>query len=150
MIGRVNDVVSGAVVIGAMTQDNAAGTAAQRQEQSGALAPAESLQDNQQDEKMGVQETVEANAQKKEEPKEEDMQEMMKELNELMSRINCNLEFSYHKEVNVMSVKMIDKATNEVIKELPPEEMIDNMIQAKDWIGAFLDKNGKNWHSARE
>ena len=141
MIGRVNDVVSGAVVIGAMTQDNAAGTAAQRQEQSGALAPAESLQDNQQDEKMGVQETVEANAQKKEEPNEEDMQQMMKELNELMSRINCNLEFSYHKEVNVMSVKMIDKATNEVIKELPPEEMIDNMIQAKDWIGAFLDKN---------
>jgi flagellar protein FlaG len=141
MIGRVNDVVSGAVVIGAMTQDNAAGTAAQRQDQSGALAPAESLQDNQQDEKMGVQETVEANAQKKEEPKEEDMQQMMKELNELMSRINCNLEFSYHKEVNVMSVKMIDKATNEVIKELPPEEMIDNMIQAKDWIGAFLDKN---------
>ena len=141
MIGRVNDVVSGAVVIGAMTQDNAAGTAAQRQEQSGALAPAESLQDNQQDEKMGVQEAVEANAQKKEEPNEEDMQQMMKELNELMSRINCNLEFSYHKEVNVMSVKMIDKATNEVIKELPPEEMIDNMIQAKDWIGAFLDKN---------
>ena len=141
MIGRVNDVVSGAVVIGAMTQDNAAGTAAQRQEQSGALAPAESLQDNQQDEEMGVQETVEANAQNKEEPNEEDMQQMMKELNELMSRINCNLEFSYHKEVNVMSVKMIDKATNEVIKELPPEEMIDNMIQAKDWIGAFLDKN---------
>ena len=141
MIGRVNDVVSGAVVIGAMTQDNAAGTAAQRQEQSGALAPAESLQDNQQDEKMGVQETVEANAQKKEEPNEEDMQQMMKELNELMSRINCNLEFSYHKEVNVMSVKMIDKETQEVIKELPPEEMIDNMIQAKDWIGAFLDKN---------
>ena len=64
MIGRVNDVVSGAVVSGAMTQDNAAGTAAQRQEQSGALAPAESLQDNQQDEQMGVQETVEANAQK--------------------------------------------------------------------------------------
>ena len=141
MIGRVNDVVSGAVVIGAMTQDNAAGTAAQRQEQSGALAPAESLQDNQQEEKMGVQEAVEANAQKKEEPNEEDMQQMMKDLNELMSRINCNLEFSYHKEVNVMSVKMIDKATNEVIKELPPEEMIDNMIQAKDWIGAFLDKN---------
>ena len=141
MIGRVNDVVSGAVVIGAMTQDNSAGTAAQRQEQSGALAPAESLQDNQQDEEMGVQETVEANAQKKEEPNEEDMQQMMKELNELMSRINCNLEFSYHKEVNVMSVKMIDKETQEVIKELPPEEMIDNMIQAKDWIGAFLDKN---------
>ena len=143
MIGKVNDMVSGAVVIGAMTQDYAAGTAAQRpQDQGGAsAAPVDELQKAKQEEGIGVQETVEANAQKKEEPKEEDMQEMMKELNELMSRINCNLEFSYHKEVNVMSVKMIDKSTHEVIKELPPEEMIDNMIQAKDWIGAFLDKN---------
>ena len=143
MIGKVNDMVSGAVVIGSMTQDYAAGTAAQRsQDQGGAsAAPVDELQKAKQDEEMGVQETIEANAQKKEEPKEEDMQEMIKELNELMSRINCNLEFSYHKEVNVMSVKMIDKSTHEVIKELPPEEMIDNMIQAKDWIGAFLDKN---------
>jgi flagellar protein FlaG len=143
MIGKVNDMVSGAVVIGAMTQDYSAGTAAQRQQdQGGASAtPVDELQKAKQEEGIGVQETVEANAQKKEEPKEEDMQEMMKELNELMSRINCNLEFSYHKEVNVMSVKMIDKSTHEVIKELPPEEMIDNMIQAKDWIGAFLDKN---------
>ena len=144
MIGKVNDMVSGAVVIGSMTQDYAAGTAAQRsQDQGGASATTsvDELQKAKEEEGMGVQETVEANAQKKEEPKEEDMQEMIKELNELMSRINCNLEFSYHKEVNVMSVKMIDKSTHEVIKELPPEEMIDNMIQAKDWIGAFLDKN---------
>jgi flagellar protein FlaG len=143
MIGKVNDVVAGAVAIGAMTHDNAAGAAAKRQEQGDMAAPLENVQDPQQEDKLGVQETVEANAKggKKEEPNEEDMQEMMKELNELMSRINCNLEFSYHKEVNVMSVKMIDKSTQEVIKELPPEEMIDNMIQAKDWIGAFLDKN---------
>ena len=39
MIGKVNDMVSGAVVIGSMTQDYAAGTAAQRpQDQSGASA----------------------------------------------------------------------------------------------------------------
>ena len=143
MIGKVNDMVSGAVVIGSMTQDYAAGTAAQRSQDQGdaSATSVDELQKAKQEEGMGVQETVEANAQKKEEPKEEDMQEMIKELNELMSRINCNLEFSYHKEVNVMSVKMIDKSTHEVIKELPPEEMIDNMIQAKDWIGAFLDKN---------
>ena len=41
----------------------------------------------------------------------------------------------------VMSVKMIDKATQEVIKECPPEDMIKGMIKAKEWIGAFLDKN---------
>ncbi|MBR2216108.1 MAG: flagellar protein FlaG [Selenomonadaceae bacterium] len=62
-----------------------------------------------------------------------------KELNELMSSINCNLEFDYHKEVDFMTVRMIDKETMEVIKEIPPEEMIKNMEKAQTWIGAWLD-----------
>ena len=57
-----------------------------------------------------------------------------------MSRINCNLEFQYHKEVNTMSVKMLDKKTGDVLKEVPPEALIKHMIKAKDWLGAFLDK----------
>ena len=72
---------------------------------------------------------------------EEFVSEMTKELNELMSKLNCDLEFKYHKEVNVMSVKMIDKKTNEVIKEYPPEEMVEGMIKAQEWLGAFLDRN---------
>ena len=66
---------------------------------------------------------------------------MTQELNDLMRRIDADLEFQYHKEVNTMSVKMLDKKTGEVLKEVPPEEMIRHMIKAKDWLGAFLDKN---------
>ena len=71
---------------------------------------------------------------------EESVDFMTKELNDLMSKINCNIEFTYHEDAGMMSVKMVDKETNEVIKELPPEEMIENMMKAKDWLGAFLDK----------
>ena len=71
---------------------------------------------------------------------EESVDFMTKELNKLMSEINCNIEFTYHKDANMMSVKMVDKETQEVIKELPPEEMIENMMKARDWLGAFLDK----------
>ena len=67
--------------------------------------------------------------------------EMTRELNELMGKLNCDLEFQYHKEVDVMSVRMIDKNTKEVIKEYPPEEMVEGMIKAQEWLGAFLDKN---------
>lgn len=67
--------------------------------------------------------------------------EMTKELNELMSKLNCDLEFQYHNEVGIMSVKMVDKHTKEVIKEYPPEEMVEGMIKAQEWLGAFLDKN---------
>ena len=71
---------------------------------------------------------------------EESVNEMMDTFNELMDKINCNIEFSYNKEADVLNVKMIDKETNEVIKEFPPEEMIENMIKAKDWLGAFIDR----------
>jgi flagellar protein FlaG len=72
---------------------------------------------------------------------EESVSYMTQELNELMSKINCNLQFQYHKEVNMMSVRMLDKRTHEVIKEVPPEEMLDQMAKAREWLGAFLDKN---------
>ena len=39
-----------------------------------------------------------------------------------------------------MSVKMLDKKTGDVLKEVPPESLIKHMIKAKDWLGAFLDK----------
>ena len=71
---------------------------------------------------------------------EETVDLMTKELNELMSKINCNLQFDYHQDAGVMSVLMIDKETQDVIKELPPEEMVENMMKAKIWIGAFIDK----------
>ena len=71
---------------------------------------------------------------------EESVSQMTEAFNKLMSKINCNLEFSYNKEVDLFNVKMIDKETKKVIKEFPPEEMIENMIKSKEWLGAFIDK----------
>ena len=71
---------------------------------------------------------------------ENSVNEMTETFNKLMDKINVNLEFTYNKEVDMFNVKMIDKETKEVIKEFPPEEMIENMIKAKDWLGAFIDR----------
>ena len=62
------------------------------------------------------------------------------QLNEIMRNIDVNLQFQYHKEVNFMSVRMLDKKTGEVLREVPPEAMVEHMIKVHDWIGAFLDK----------
>ena len=72
---------------------------------------------------------------------EEFVSNMTKELNELMQKINCDLEFHYNKEVDIMSVKMVNKTTKEVIREYPPEDMVKGLIRAQEWLGAFLDKN---------
>ncbi|MCR5559278.1 flagellar protein FlaG [Schwartzia sp. (in: firmicutes)] len=152
MIGKVQDVMSAAIVVGAATGSNSASTSTDTQtaqqntvsqEQANTPAPAEGTNTaiaNSAAEKQ--QEAAAKKAADQDKPMDEKSVTLMtKELNELMSKINCNLEFKYNKEVDMMTVKMIDKQTKEVLKEFPPEEMIKNMIKAKDWLGAFLDKN---------
>ena len=157
MVGRLQDFVTAAVVVGATekvnigrnrSSDNAQNVKSSDSVQSKTVDSTESrfIVDTQ-----GMQAEQDHFFQKEEEDysdfhlepgtlDEESVDFMTKELNELMSKINCNIEFSYHEDAGVMSVKMVDKETQEVIKELPPEEMIENMMKAKDWLGAFLDK----------
>ena len=143
MVGKIQDIVSASIV---------AGAAERVRDTSSRLAASDNSQDMQVQRIDDVQNAPKYNqAEEQEDPlkareEREPMDEksvsyMTKELNELMSKINCNLEFQYHKEVNMMSVRMLDKKTHEVIKEVPPEEMLDQMAKAREWLGAFLDKN---------
>ena len=145
MIGKIQDIVTAAVVTAAVG-NNTQNTVDNGTEQ--AAAQANSAEASQQNAVVQNAQNTDAqngkqkdSKQKKDKMDEKAVNEMTKELNKLMSKINCDLEFQYHKEVNLMSVKMIDKATQEVLKECPPEDMIKGMIKAKEWIGAFLDRN---------
>lgn len=149
MIGKVQDMVTAAIVVGAadkVSSDNSAVSTQNANSQQGIAGDLSQASASQQIQQMDQANTDSKDKQDKKDKDNQQMDEksvnlMTKELNELMSKINCDLEFSYHKEVNLMSVKMIDKNTQEVLKEMPPESMIKHMMAAKDWLGAFLDKN---------
>ncbi|MDY5716413.1 MAG: flagellar protein FlaG [Selenomonas sp.] len=148
MIGKVQDVVMAAIVAGAadkVSNDTMAASNQNANESQSTLAQIDEMSAN-----SMVQAGEESQNANQQNDKDKDSQQKMdentvsfmtKELNELMSKMNCDLEFQYHKEVNMMSVKMLDKKTQEVLKEVPPEDMIKHMIKARDWLGAFLDKN---------
>lgn len=143
MVGKIQDIVSASIVAGAAervgTDAASRPVAADKQElQVKRLDDAKNAQNYNQAEK---QEDPLKAREEREPMDEKSVNYMTQELNELMSKINCNLEFQYHKEVNMMSVRMLDKRTHEVIKEVPPEEMLDQMAKAREWLGAFLDKN---------
>ena len=132
MVGKLNDMVAAAMVA-----DSASKTGGAAQPATVDLRPSA----------VKVPTVQDRQAAKEEEGRlepgtmsEESVSEMTDTFNQLMDKINCNLEFNYNKEVDMFNVKMIDKETKEVIKEFPPEEMIENMIKAKDWLGAFIDK----------
>ena len=160
MIGQIQDIVSAAVVIGATEASASAPSTTQAASQAGSqqqqgqqqdslsaqASPAASVDILQQVKNAADQTDKAQNPQDLQDDDDEkkldeaSVSYITKELNELMSRINCNLEFQYHKEVNTMSVKKLDKKTGDVLKEVPPEALIKHMIKAKDWLGAFLDK----------
>ena len=71
---------------------------------------------------------------------EESVKEVVDAVNKLMKENRVNLKFAYDKEVEMLNVKVIDPETKKVLREFPPEEMIENMKKAREWLGALIDK----------
>lgn len=145
MVGKIQDIVSASIVAGAAERvgnDMSSRVTSERPEAS-SVQKAQDVQSSSQYNRYAKpeDEDVQKEQEEREPMDEKTVSYMTQELNELMSKINCNLEFQYHKEVNLMSVRMLDKKTHEVLKEVPPEEMLDQMAKAREWLGAFLDKN---------
>ncbi len=49
-------------------------------------------------------------------------------------------EFGIHEKTNRITVKIVDKDTKEVIKELPPEKMLDMIAKVWEYAGLFVDE----------
>ena len=144
MVGKIQDIVSASIVAGAaerVSDTSSRMTAADYNDQEPQVKRIDDVQNAPKYNQAEEEEDPLKEREEREPMDEKTVSYMMQELNELMSKINCNLQFQYHKEVNMMSVRMLDKKTHEVIKEVPPEDMLDQMAKAREWLGAFLDKN---------
>lgn len=149
MVGKLSDMVTAAVVVDSTPKVKSSDAQAQNvttQAQPVEKAPSQSgmlkLQDVKQEDllKKGEEEKKQEDRLKPGTMTEESVSQMTETFNKLMAKINVNLEFKYNQEVDLFNVKMIDKETKKVIKEFPPEEMIENMIKSKEWLGAFIDR----------
>ena len=146
MVGKLNDMVSAAVVVDSTDKLNSISS-----QDFAKIKPIDTQPSSTSTIKPQPQSLTSAKDEEQQEKEkegrlqpgtmsEESVNNMTETFNELMDKINCNIEFSYNKDADMLNVKMIDKETKEVIKEFPPEEMIENMIKAKDWLGAFIDR----------
>jgi flagellar protein FlaG len=55
---------------------------------------------------------------------------------------STSLEFSVHKLTNEIMVKVKDKETGEVIREIPPEKTLDFVAKLWKMAGILVDKKG--------
>lgn len=49
-------------------------------------------------------------------------------------------QFSFHKEINRVAIKIIDEESEEVIREIPPEESLEMVEKMWELAGLIVDK----------
>jgi len=53
---------------------------------------------------------------------------------------HTNAQFSYHEATKRISVKIVDEDTNEVIREIPPEETLEMISKMWELAGIMVDE----------
>jgi flagellar protein FlaG len=151
MIGKIQDVSvsTNTIVLDTSrktTADTAGASASKSENTSGSMIEAGAVQTT--TENIQSSEQLAAASQqieKKEDTagkklSENDVSSITQALNDLMSQMNCDLEFKYYEKLDRLSIKMVNPKTQKIIKEFPPEDMLKTMIKTKEWLGVFLDK----------
>ena len=68
----------------------------------------------------------------------EKIRKAVEQLNKNMS--HSEAVFGIHEETNRVTIKIVDKDTKEVIKELPPEKTLDMIAKAWELAGILVDE----------
>ncbi|MBI9074751.1 MAG: flagellar protein FlaG [Desulfatibacillum sp.] len=79
----------------------------------------------------------------KEAPKEELLKGMLEVLkdhtSENISMRNIGFEYGFHEGTGRMTVTMVDKDTDEVIREIPSERLLDLVNKMEELVGVLFD-----------
>ncbi len=62
-------------------------------------------------------------------------------LNSAAKSVNERVSFSFHEKTNRVIMKFTNNETNEVIREIPPKEMIRLLEHMHELIGMFVDES---------
>ena len=72
-----------------------------------------------------------------------DLMAMTEEFNQKINMIhNVDLQFSVHKGSGQILVKVMDAGSGELIREIPPSEMLDLAARLDEMIGLLFDQVG--------
>jgi flagellar protein FlaG len=70
----------------------------------------------------------------------EEIEEILNNLEKTISQFNRRFEFIVDKSIDRLIIKIIDKQTDKVIKEIPPEEIQHLLVKLKEMVGFLTDQ----------
>ena len=75
---------------------------------------------------------------KEQQPSNEQIRKAVEQMNKSM--FNSEAVFGIHEGTNRVTIKIVDKDTKEVIKELPPEKTLDMIAKVWEMAGILVDE----------
>lgn len=71
---------------------------------------------------------------------EQKLEEAVEQINNTIGTYRTELKFAVHKESGMVSVKVIDKRDNSVIREIPSEQTLKFAAHVKKMLGVIFDE----------
>lgn len=68
------------------------------------------------------------------------VENVVEDMNDIVEKVREHLQFKVHEDTNRLMVQIIDLSTREVLKELPPEEMLDLSARIQEMVGILIDE----------
>lgn len=72
--------------------------------------------------------------------KKENYLELVEEASEALEQVNTSLTFRIHKGTGRPLIQLVELDTEEVIREIPPEKMLDVLAGIWEWAGLIVDR----------
>lgn len=85
-----------------------------------------------------VAQNFEGNGENNQQQKNEQIRKAVEQMNKQMHKSEAI--FGIHEETNRVTIKIVDKETDEVIKELPPEKTLDMIARVWEMAGILVDE----------
>ncbi|MEW8973773.1 MAG: flagellar protein FlaG [Tissierellaceae bacterium] len=70
------------------------------------------------------------------------LEEAVEETNQMIFKDDRRFEFRIHEGTKRIMVKLIDNETDEIVKEIPPEKILDLVASIWDLVGILVDERG--------
>ena len=70
----------------------------------------------------------------------ERLEDAVNKINNHLLGINAQFQYRIHEGTERVMVKLVDMETNDVIKEIPPEKMLDMVAEIWKRVGLVIDK----------
>lgn len=68
------------------------------------------------------------------------MQEVVDKMNQMLEVNHNATKFKYHDGLDRYYVTVVDRATDEVIKEIPPKKLLDAFYEMQKLFGMIVDE----------